>query len=150
MYGDLGWFVPDVLAAAAHVPSIYFDVVAQVRMPRWSRGRVVLAGDAGQAVSLLAGQGASIAIAAGEALGRELASSAAVAEALMRYESGLRRMVERRQASGRRMARWLVPTTGTALAIRDAALGMLDLPGVENVLRWLFLSGRLVHSDPRP
>ena len=39
------------------------DQVAQIEVPRWSSGRVVLLGDSGQAVSLLGGQGASLGVA---------------------------------------------------------------------------------------
>jgi 2-polyprenyl-6-methoxyphenol hydroxylase-like FAD-dependent oxidoreductase len=142
VYGDLGWFIPGALAAAEKLPSIYFDVVAQAVMPRWSRGRIVLAGDACQAVSLLAGQGASIAMAAAEALGSELAAGDAVAAAFDRYEARLRRVVEGRQVAGRRLARWIVPSSRTAIVIRDAALRMLEFPGVDALLRTLFLAGR--------
>ena len=56
-YRGLGWICP---AALDHCPEdIYYDQVAQIRMPRWHTGRVVLLGDAAAAVSLLAGQGAS-------------------------------------------------------------------------------------------
>ncbi|MGH3981532.1 MAG: NAD(P)-binding protein [Pseudonocardiaceae bacterium] len=41
-----------------------YDQVAQIEITQWSRERVILVGDACQAVSLLAGQGASLAIAA--------------------------------------------------------------------------------------
>ncbi len=61
-YAPLGWVAPEVLT---HVPAdseVYYDQVAQIVMPRWTRGRVVLVGDAAHAVSLLAGQGASLAI----------------------------------------------------------------------------------------
>jgi 2-polyprenyl-6-methoxyphenol hydroxylase-like FAD-dependent oxidoreductase len=142
VYGDLGWFIPDALAAAARASSIYFDVVAQAVMPRWRQGRVVLVGDACQAVSLLAGQGASIAMAAGEALGRELTGGGSVDEALARYESRLRPIVERRQAAGRRMARWFAPSSRAGIAIRDATLRMIEFPGVEALLRTLFLASR--------
>ncbi|WCI08956.1 FAD-dependent monooxygenase [Arthrobacter sp. OVS8] len=56
-YRNLGWICP---AALQHCPDdLYYDQVAQIRMPRWHTGRVILLGDAAAAVSLLAGQGAS-------------------------------------------------------------------------------------------
>ena len=36
---------------------MFFDVVSQIQMPTWSRGRVALAGDAAHATSFLSGQG---------------------------------------------------------------------------------------------
>lgn len=38
-YGRLGWLVPDALAHLPPEAEIYEDVVAQSRMPTWSRGR---------------------------------------------------------------------------------------------------------------
>jgi 2-polyprenyl-6-methoxyphenol hydroxylase-like FAD-dependent oxidoreductase len=140
VYGDLGGLVPDALAAAAGAESIYYDMVAQVEMPAWSRGRVALVGDAAQAVSLLAGQGASIAMAAGEALGNALASSASPAAAFARYEAEMRPMVEKRQAAGRRIAKWFVPADRVRLAIRNAALRVIELPGFEWLARRFFVS----------
>jgi 2-polyprenyl-6-methoxyphenol hydroxylase-like FAD-dependent oxidoreductase len=57
-YGSLGWVVPDALARCPSSDEMYYDQVAQVVMPSWHRGRVVLVGDACYAVSLLAACGA--------------------------------------------------------------------------------------------
>jgi len=35
---------------------LFFDVISQIRMPAWSRGRVALVGDAAYAPSFLTGQ----------------------------------------------------------------------------------------------
>jgi 2-polyprenyl-6-methoxyphenol hydroxylase-like FAD-dependent oxidoreductase len=75
-YSDLNWIVPEALSAAPVSDEIYYDVVAQVEMPRWHEGRVVLVGDAAYAVSLVAGQGASLALAGGTLLGEALAETA--------------------------------------------------------------------------
>ncbi len=61
-FNDLGWKVPAMLAASAGNDDFYFDRINQIRMPCWSRGRVVLVGDAGYCVSPLAGLGGSMAI----------------------------------------------------------------------------------------
>ncbi|KOX07925.1 hypothetical protein ADL05_27955 [Nocardiopsis sp. NRRL B-16309] len=70
VHGHLGWLVPRLLAACP--PRPYYDEVEQIIMPGWSDARVVLVGDACQAVSLMAGQGASMAVAAAEVLAQEL------------------------------------------------------------------------------
>jgi 2-polyprenyl-6-methoxyphenol hydroxylase-like FAD-dependent oxidoreductase len=62
-YAGLGWIVPRALAACPASEQVYYDQVAQVVMPSWSRARVALVGDAAYPVSLLAGQGAALAIA---------------------------------------------------------------------------------------
>ena len=122
MYGDLDWVVPTLLARCDPA-CLYFDAVSQVVMPRWSTGHVALVGDACQCVSLLAGQGASLAIAAGDALARELTDAGRDIEAaLARYEQRIRPHVDRAQQSGRSMARWFVPDGRVRLAVRDLAL----------------------------
>jgi 2-polyprenyl-6-methoxyphenol hydroxylase-like FAD-dependent oxidoreductase len=55
VYGDLGWYLPNLLAAADIADDIYYDWLAQIEMPQWHSSRTVLIGDAAYAVSLLAG-----------------------------------------------------------------------------------------------
>jgi 2-polyprenyl-6-methoxyphenol hydroxylase-like FAD-dependent oxidoreductase len=45
-FADAGWETPRILAGMDSTDDFYFDVLRQVRMPRWSSGRVVLTGDA--------------------------------------------------------------------------------------------------------
>jgi 2-polyprenyl-6-methoxyphenol hydroxylase-like FAD-dependent oxidoreductase len=121
-YGDLDWLVPDLLLRCERASEIYLDDVSQVELPAWSRGRVVLVGDACQCVSLLAGQGASMAMAGAYVLAEELGAGDDVAAALARYERRLRPSIERKQRAGRRIARWFVPDSELRLVVRDMAL----------------------------
>ena len=45
-FADVGWECPQILATLDDVDDLYFDVVSQIRLQRWSRGRVALVGDA--------------------------------------------------------------------------------------------------------
>ena len=117
--------------ALAHCPpseDLYYDEVAQVEPPRWSAGRVGLVGDACQAVSLLAGQGASLAVAGGLLLARELTTGPTPAAAFRTYEQRWRPVVEERQRAGRRAAASFLPRTRTALLTRRIALALLQHP----------------------
>jgi 2-polyprenyl-6-methoxyphenol hydroxylase-like FAD-dependent oxidoreductase len=136
-YGDLDWIVPELLEHCPHgPPDLYFDVVSQVEVPRWSTGRVVLAGDSCQCVSLLAGQGASLAVAGAYVLAEELAACEGdVPSALDRYESRLRPAIRDKQAAGRRIVNWFVPASPLRLAIRDIALRLSRWPGVAALFR---------------
>ncbi|GGQ73934.1 FAD-dependent monooxygenase [Couchioplanes azureus] len=127
-YGTLGWIAPRALEACPPSGEVYYDQVAQVVAPAWSRGRVALLGDAAYAVSLLAGQGASLAVAGAYVLAEQLARSASVDAALAAYESALRPVVLDRQEAGRRGARWFLPATRTRLRLRRAALALAGLP----------------------
>lgn len=66
-FAGLGDAVDRLLELCPEYP--YDDFVAQIVMPGWQRGRTVLVGDACGAVSLLAGQGGSLAIAGAALLG---------------------------------------------------------------------------------
>ncbi|UOQ48206.1 hypothetical protein MUN88_19510 [Gracilibacillus caseinilyticus] len=50
-----GWIVPELLENLDAASDFYFDEISQVDMTHWSQNRVVLVGDACQAVSLVAG-----------------------------------------------------------------------------------------------
>lgn len=129
VFGDLGWIVPDLLNAARAAPHPYAGAVTQVVLPAWSHGRVVLLGDAAHCVSLLAGQGASLAMAGAYHLAGSLTlAEPNVAAALTRYEQTLRPLVEERQAAGRRMAGWFVPRDGLRLILRDTLTRLATLP----------------------
>lgn len=139
-YRSLEWVVPEALAQCPPSEEIYYDQVAQVVMPAWSAGRIALVGDACHAVSLLAGQGASLAVAGARALAAQLHSGAPMVQALAAYERQWRPVAEDRQASGRATARWFLPRTHAELWVRRAALRMAGLPLVNRALG-AFLSG---------
>ncbi|MFD0903626.1 FAD-dependent monooxygenase [Actinomadura sediminis] len=127
-YGDLGWAAPTALDRMPPAADVYYDQVAQTVVPRWSRGRVVLAGDACHAVSLLAGQGASLGIAGAYLLGGLLAGEGPADRALARYEELWRPVVEEKQRTGRSAARWFLPATPLQLRTRRVALRLARLP----------------------
>ena len=72
-FGDIGWESRDILATLDDVDDLYFDVVSQIRMNRWSHGRVLLIGDAAGCISLLGGEGTGLAITEAYVLAGELA-----------------------------------------------------------------------------
>jgi 2-polyprenyl-6-methoxyphenol hydroxylase-like FAD-dependent oxidoreductase len=144
-YADLGWLVPEALAHCPSGPALYYDQVSQIEMPNWTRGRVALLGDACQAVSLLAGQGASLAVAAAHLLATELGSTPTVSEALARYRSRLAPVVAEKQAAGRRTAQWFLPASAGRLTLRRLSLRAMRLPGLDHLI-----SGRLVAGGGIP
>ena len=126
LYGDLGWHFPELLRRQREAAYIYYDSVSQVSMEAWTRGRIALLGDACWCVSLLAGQGASLAMAGAYALAEELGREKDVPAALSRYEQRLRPLVERKQKEGRDFAGWYVPRSALKCAVRDLALRMMS------------------------
>jgi len=74
MAGD-GWVRPQLLDYMRTAPDFYFDEMSQIKMDRWSRGRVALVGDAGYCCSPLSGQGTSVALLGAYILAGELKSA---------------------------------------------------------------------------
>ncbi|HUO91533.1 MAG TPA: FAD-dependent oxidoreductase [Rhizomicrobium sp.] len=141
VYRDLGWLVPQSLKAAERLPGIYYDVVAQVEMPQWSRRHVVLIGDAAMAVSLLAGQGASMGMASAYCLAEALRAEKSVDKALQKYERMLKAPIKAKQRAGRQTANWIVPPTSFHIFLRNAVMRLGALPGGRTLLAKMFLSG---------
>lgn len=69
---DDGWVRPQLLEYMRTAPDFYFDEMSQIKMDRWSKGRVVLVGDAGYCCSPLSGQGTSVALLGAYVLAGEL------------------------------------------------------------------------------
>jgi 2-polyprenyl-6-methoxyphenol hydroxylase-like FAD-dependent oxidoreductase len=111
----------------------YIEHVAQTVVEPWVKGRVTLLGDAAGAVSLLAGQGASLAVAGAERLAEELAYArhpSDVAAGLAAYEREWRPVIEREQARGRRNAAAFAPHTRMELEAQRAIWKAAAIPGV--------------------
>ncbi|MFC4062527.1 FAD-dependent oxidoreductase [Planomonospora corallina] len=130
-YRGMGALVDRILAHCPRDP--YYDDVAQIRMPGWTRGRVTLLGDAAHAVSLMAGQGSSMAMGGAHTLAVELLG-AGVGAALDRYERRMRPFVLAKQRSGRAAAHWMVPRRAWRIALRNRLFGLAGLPGGAAVL----------------
>lgn len=123
VFEGMNWRVPFLLDRLPDTTGVYFDEVSQVEIPAWSSGRVVLLGDAGYAVSLIAGQGASMALAGAYILADELTTTPDdVAGALERYEHHLRPKITRIQKVGRRNVGLFLPANRFQLALRDLGL----------------------------
>lgn len=138
-YGGLGWLVPQALDRCP--AELFYDQVAQIVMPRWSAGRVVLIGDACCAVSLLAGQGASLGVAGAYVLAAQLAQAASVEQALTHYETLWRPVAEDKQKAGRAAARWVLPSSVWQLRIRRAMLRATRFPLVDTAVATVMVGG---------
>ena len=69
---DDGWVRPQLLEYMRTAPDFYFDEMSQIKMDRWSKGRVALVGDAAYCCSPLSGQGTSVAVLGAYVLAGEL------------------------------------------------------------------------------
>jgi 2-polyprenyl-6-methoxyphenol hydroxylase-like FAD-dependent oxidoreductase len=117
-----GWEVPRLVAAMRTADDLFFDVISQIHLPRWSTGRVALVGDAAHAPSFLTGQGSSLALVGAYMLAGELATAPDHASAFAAYEKATRPFAELNQAMVSEGDAMLFPATDEALAARNAAL----------------------------
>jgi len=71
-FAGAGWKAPMLVEAMRTAADFAFTDVAQVRLPRWSRGRVALVGDAAACPTPLTGLGTSVALVQAYVLAGEL------------------------------------------------------------------------------
>jgi 2-polyprenyl-6-methoxyphenol hydroxylase-like FAD-dependent oxidoreductase len=136
-------FVPDLLDRMPEHP--YVDLVSQVQLPAWFRDATVLVGDAAYCVSAIAGQGASLAVAGAYVLADELSNSPTDLQgALSRYEARMRPAVNSVQLAAIKIADWFVPPSRVRIAVRNAALRALRLPGLPLLLSRLLTARNAV------
>ncbi|MEV5276836.1 FAD-dependent monooxygenase [Streptomyces sp. NPDC051994] len=97
-FAAVGWETPRLLASMREAPDFYFDSMSQVRLDRWSNGRIGLVGDAGYCPSPRSGQGTSLALVGAYVLVGELASSRGDHHAAFdRYQQVMRAYVDENQ-----------------------------------------------------
>ncbi|CAL9620785.1 FAD-dependent monooxygenase [Streptomyces sp. enrichment culture] len=128
VFADAGWEVPGILGALRDADDVFFDAVGQIRMPRWTSGRVALLGDAAYAPSFLTGQGTSLALVGAYMLAASLADRDH-AEGFAAYEHATRDFVTLNQDLVGEGGATLFPTTALALEQRNARLrGLGSMP----------------------
>lgn len=141
-FRDAGWEARRVLAGLDETDDFYFDVLRQVRMPRWSRGRIALTGDAAWCVTPLAGIGATLAITGARVLAGELARGDDVPGALAAYERAMRPMVEQAQGVPKIAPRLMHPRSQAGIRVLHAGLWAASLPALRGVAGKLFGGAR--------
>jgi 2-polyprenyl-6-methoxyphenol hydroxylase-like FAD-dependent oxidoreductase len=131
VFADAGWECRQILQAMDPISDVYYDRVSQIRMDRWSKGRVVLIGDAAACVSLLAGEGAGLAMTEAYVLAGELNRAGPDYQAAYRrYEQQLRPFVEGKQKSARYFASAFVPKTRFGVWLRNQVTKLMAFPPI--------------------
>ncbi|MFJ8924952.1 FAD-dependent monooxygenase [Streptomyces sp. NPDC102364] len=134
VFAGVGWQAPRVLAAMDTAPDFFFETVAQVRMPRWSQGRVAVLGDAGYCASPLSGMGTSLAFTGAYVLAGELAHRPHHTQAFHHYETLLRPYVERAQALPPGVPRVATPHTRAGIHTLNTLLRAASQPRIAKAL----------------
>lgn len=137
-FGDIGWECSRILNSLDSVAEIYLDRVSQITMGSepgsWTKRRVTLIGDAAFCVSLLAGQGAALAMLAAYILAGELHSASGDHTTAFRaYQKKLESLVRSKQRAALRLAGMFVPKTRISMFVRDRILNALTIPWIANL-----------------
>jgi 2-polyprenyl-6-methoxyphenol hydroxylase-like FAD-dependent oxidoreductase len=123
-FAGAGWEVPRLVAAMRDADDFAFDELAQVHLPAWSRGRVVLLGDAAWSPTPLTGLGTTLALVGAYVLAGELAA-ADLPTALRRYEEVLRPYVTSAQKLPPGGISGFAPTRALDIRLRMASMRMM-------------------------
>ncbi|MYW90273.1 FAD-binding monooxygenase [Amycolatopsis rubida] len=132
-YADAGWETPRVLEAMGDAPDFYFESVGQMRLRRWSRGRIAAVGDAAYCASPLSGMGTSLALAGAYVLAGELSRHPGHREAFRSYETIMRPYVAQAQNVSWLAPRLASPKTRTGIRLLTTAARLAAHPRVSRV-----------------
>lgn len=134
-FADAGWQAPRILAGMETTEDFYFDVLRQVQMSRWHRGRVVLTGDAAWCATPLAGIGTTLALTGAYVLAGEIAllrADAPLEAAFVAYEKAMRPMVEQGQGVPKLGPRLMNPHSQLGIHLLHGVLHLASLPGLRD------------------
>ncbi|HTJ39385.1 MAG TPA: FAD-dependent monooxygenase [Dactylosporangium sp.] len=134
-FAGVGWHTPRLLDALRATPELYLDSVAQVRMPRWSAGRVALLGDAAYSPCLLSGMGSGLAVVGAYVLAGELLRAGGDhAAAFSAYERIMRPYAEGAQRGAEGNAKMMVPQGRLLTAFLNQYIKLVPyLPGKQMI-----------------
>ncbi|MFG1681319.1 FAD-dependent monooxygenase [Nonomuraea sp. NPDC049269] len=125
------WEVPELLEAVRGSTDFYFDSVSQIHMDRWSKGRVVLVGDAAYCASPASGQGTSLALVGAYVLAGELAAGGGVDG----YEREMRGFVDANQKLGPANVKGMVLPSRAVIWFQTRMIKLLPhLPGRDRMI----------------
>ncbi|MDO8039910.1 FAD-dependent monooxygenase [Janthinobacterium sp. SUN137] len=133
-FGALKWETPRILAALDGATDLYFDQISQVKMPRWSKGRIALVGDAAYCASPISGMGTSLGMCGAYVLAGELGRHDDHAQAFAAYEAIMRPYVDQAQSVPTFAPRLASPHSRAGIAIGHAMLRMSNVPIIKTIL----------------
>lgn len=135
LFKGISWIIPDILKELNEELKIYFDSASQIKMTQWSKGRVVLIGDACACMSLLAGQGSSFAMAGAYILSDSLSRSANISGAFKTYEEKLKPVISSKQENAEKFSSSFVPPNKLMIFFRDLFVKLMFLPGIRKITK---------------
>ncbi len=132
-FSDAGWETPRVLEGLDKADDLYFEVLRQVKMDRWSDGRVALTGDAAWCTTPISGIGTTLAVVGAYVLAGELAKTENRAEAFQRCQRIMRPFVDQGQGVSKANQFWTHPHSKFGIAVQHTVLGVLSKAAIRDV-----------------
>jgi 2-polyprenyl-6-methoxyphenol hydroxylase-like FAD-dependent oxidoreductase len=126
-FAGMSWHTARLIDSVQGAYDFYFDEMSQVRLPRWSTGRVALIGDAAFGPSPMSGQGTSLALIGAFLLAHHLAAEPDPATAFGLWEKGFRPNVELNQALAAGGMSTLLPASRLGIFARNQSMRLLPL-----------------------
>ncbi|MFM9380990.1 FAD-dependent monooxygenase [Pseudomonas sp. UV AK001] len=133
IFADAGWETPRVLAALEDATDLYLDAVGQVKMSRWSKGRIALVGDAAYCASPISGMGTSLGLCGAYVLAGELGRHADHTLAFAAYEKRMRPFVAQAQNVPGFAPRLASPHSRLGIALGHTVLRLASAPGFKRL-----------------
>jgi 2-polyprenyl-6-methoxyphenol hydroxylase-like FAD-dependent oxidoreductase len=144
-----GWKCAQLLSQLDAASDFYFDVVSQVQMKKWSRGRVTLVGDACSCPSLLSGQGSTLAMVGAYILATELKqANGNHAAAFEQYEATFKPFVDKKQVAAQNFAKAFVAKTNFGIWMRNTFIKLMFLPFLSKIFIKQFMDDDFKLKDP--
>ena len=110
-FGGLGWETPRLLDALRGSADLWFDQICRVDVPRWTKGRVALVGDAASGATI-GGQGCGTALVEAYVLAGEIND-------LPAYQRRVQKFAKGTQKGGDTTGRFLAPRRGYGIRMRN-------------------------------
>ncbi|WP_103348425.1 FAD-dependent monooxygenase [Amycolatopsis sp. CA-128772] len=137
LFAGTGWETPKLLDALPAADDLYVDSISQIHLDHWSRGRVVLLGDAAWCAGP-GGSGTGLAMMGAQVLAGELAAAGGDhVTAFAKYEQRLRKPATVGQKNGKGSGNFLAPRTAAKIRSRNRAYRMLSTRVFGSIFTWM-------------
>ena len=137
LFANTGWETPKLLEALPGAKDLYVDSISQIHLEKWSKGRVVLLGDAAWCAGP-GGSGTGLAMMGAQVLAGELAAAGGDhVVAFAKYEERLRKPATIGQKNGKGSGNFLAPRTEAKIRSRNRAYRMITTKLFGGILLWM-------------
>lgn len=136
-FENIGWKCRQLLSEVDSATDFYFDSISQIKMEKWSKGRISLVGDACYCPSLLSGKGSTLAMVGAYVLAGELKEANGNYEAAFeQYQILFKPFMDKKQQAARFFAKSFIPKSNFGIWLRNTVFKLMSV----SIFSKLFLS----------